>query len=318
MTPGTEDMPKAIRILVVDDDADVLENIGAILERRGFAVTTAGSGERALAIIPVDAFDLVITDCHMAPVDGWAVLKAVKETHPLTPVIILTGYGDIDIAVSALRGNADDFIQKPVDSDTLFTRIDICLARKALTERCKTAESALAMTNRAIEAIQVGVAICDAAAPGFPIVFVNKGFEKLTGYAAKDVLGHSMRFLQGDGTDPETVGAIRSALTTGSVYTGDILNYRRNGAPFWNHLTISPVFRATGKIEHFVSTLMDISERKRLETQLRDSDARFRQLSENIDEVFWLVNAEMTRTLFISSTYERMWEHPCDALRRDP
>ncbi len=316
MAESADTSRSAPAILLVDDDTDVLDTIGSLLRRRGFDVTAEASGQKALTRIDAGPFDLVITDCRMSPVDGWGVLKAVKEKYPLTPVIILTGFGDIETAVTALRRKAADFLVKPVTPESLYARVEVCLAQKALALRCQSAESSLEMTNRAIEALLVGLVICKAEPPSYPIVFVNKGFEALTGYSAGEVLGRNMSFLRGELTDLAAVAAIRRALKAKEMYSGDILNYCRDGTPFWNHLTVSPVFDDRGEATMFVSTIMDVSPRKHLEFRLRESESRFRQLSENMDEVFWLVDKGLSQTLYISPSYEEMWHHPCAELQR--
>ena len=80
-------------------------------------------------------YDLVITDLMMPGIDGFGVLKAVKDMAPLTSVIILTGYGDMRSAIDALRLGADDFLLKPCDIEELVFRIRRCLERRSLLQR---------------------------------------------------------------------------------------------------------------------------------------------------------------------------------------
>ena len=88
------------RILLVDDDPFILEGIGADLENQGFTVAKA---DRAIELLAKADFDLVITDLVMENVDGIQVLKKAKELKPDTMVIILTGYGNMNSAIEALR-----------------------------------------------------------------------------------------------------------------------------------------------------------------------------------------------------------------------
>ena len=96
------------------------------------------------------------------------------------------------------------------------------------------------------------VVISDPSRSDMPIIFVSDEFEKQTGYPPEEVLGRNCRFLQGPGTDPKAVQAIRDALAARSGITIDILNYRRDGSPFWNRLRIRPVFGKTGKLDYYV------------------------------------------------------------------
>ncbi len=96
------------KILLVDDDPLILQSISPALVKRGFQVTTAGSGQEAIDALNRSTFDLVLTDLVMENVDGFQVLKAVKELEKETMVIILTGHSDVNLAIDCLRLGADD------------------------------------------------------------------------------------------------------------------------------------------------------------------------------------------------------------------
>lgn len=87
-----------------------------------------------------------------------------------------------------------------------------------------------------------------------PVVYVTPEFERQTGYRADEVLGQNCRFLQGPDTDPITVGKIRNAIDRMLPIEVEILNYRKNGAPYWNTLSIRPVFSDVGKLKSFVAS----------------------------------------------------------------
>jgi diguanylate cyclase (GGDEF)-like protein/PAS domain S-box-containing protein len=104
---------------------------------------------------------------------------------------------------------------------------------------------------------------------GQNILHAGPRFEAITGYSEADVLGRNCRLLQGPGTDPEVLVALRTALAAGEDFRGEILNYRKDGSPFWNSLTITPLRNWAGTITHFVSVQRDISTRMALHEQLR-------------------------------------------------
>ncbi len=124
-------------ILLVDDEHVILQSLSRDLVSadRNFDVTVAASGEDAIAMINAGRFDLVLTDLMMPGLDGFQVLKACKAKNTQTIAIILTGYADLDSAVDALRLGADDFLQKPCDSDELLYRISNCFAKQDLQRR---------------------------------------------------------------------------------------------------------------------------------------------------------------------------------------
>jgi DNA-binding NtrC family response regulator len=103
-----------IEILLVDDETISLKNVGHFLELKGFLVTTAASGNEALALLNRSHFDLVITDLKMGDVDGVQVMKTAKELHPEIEVIIVTGYATVDSAVEAMALGAFYYLSKPI------------------------------------------------------------------------------------------------------------------------------------------------------------------------------------------------------------
>ena len=125
-----------------------------------------------------------------------------------------------------------------------------------------------------------------------PIIFVNDAFVRLTGYAREEVLGRNCRFLQGPETDREQVREIREALADGRGVEMEILNYRKDGTPFWNALFISPVQDEAGRLLYFFASQFDITAKRQaqidlerakdeLETQVR---RRTRDLQAALDQ----------------------------------
>ena len=85
-----------------------------------------------------------------------------------------------------------------------------------------------------------------------PMIYISEEFETQTGYSPEEALGRNCRFLQGPGTDPKAVEAIRAALAARTTFTIDILNYRKSGEPFVNRLRIRPLFDDAGELIYFV------------------------------------------------------------------
>ena len=112
----------------------------------------------------------------------------------------------------------------------------------------------------ALSAFQQTFVVSDATKPDYPIMYASAGFFKMTGYTSKEVVGRNCRFLQGAGTDPEDVARIREALQGGESYCGRLLNYKKDGTPFWNLLTISPIKDEEGKVLKFIGMQVEVSK----------------------------------------------------------
>ncbi len=106
-------------ILVIDDEKPILSMCTLLLESFGYGVITAENGEEGLRIFADRRPSIVLTDIKMPGMDGLEVLAKIKEADPLAEVIVITGHGDMDIALKALNLNATDFISKPIDDDAL-------------------------------------------------------------------------------------------------------------------------------------------------------------------------------------------------------
>jgi len=117
-----------------------------------------------------------------------------------------------------------------------------------------------------------GIVIADALTPGYPLTYVSPGFEQLTGYGAAEVLGRSCGLLQGPDTDPRSVEVFREALAAGREAYVTLLNYRADGTPFWNEVSIAPQRDASGALVQYLGVQKDVTARMR-------SDARIHELA---------------------------------------
>ena len=134
-----------IRVLVVDDDEALCQTLEAGLVKRDFDVTCRASGEDALALLDTSDFHVVVTDLHMAHLDGIALCQRVAERRPDVPVIVLTSFGSFDTAVAAIRAGAYDFISKPVQLDVLGIALRRAAEHKLLHEEVRRLRSAVAV-----------------------------------------------------------------------------------------------------------------------------------------------------------------------------
>lgn len=107
------------KILVVDDEKPTLDMFRLLLNAQGYTVLTAEDGRKGLDVFEREKPPLVITDIKMPGMDGIEVLKRVKQSDPNTEVIVITGHGDMDLAIKALNLDATDFINKPIQRQYL-------------------------------------------------------------------------------------------------------------------------------------------------------------------------------------------------------
>lgn len=205
----------------------------------------------------------------------------------MTPYDIDTGLED-DKVSSLIENMPEDGIQNfetahetadgeriPVEiSSSLITYRDetaVLSIGRDITDR-KERERELHRRVRAIEEAPVGISISEPGSGDNPLVYVNKYFEKVTGYAEDEVLGRDCRFLQGEETDPEPVRRMREAIDAEDTVEVELLNYRKDGSEFWNRVAISPVFDDSGEVINYVGYQQDVTERKEREQHMRVID----------------------------------------------
>jgi PAS domain S-box-containing protein len=121
--------------------------------------------------------------------------------------------------------------------------------------------------RNATTATSLSFTIADVRLPDSPLVYVNPAFEQTTGYRADQILGRNCRLLQGPGTDRGTVARIGRAVRTGRHTTETLLNYRSDGRPFWNRLSLSPVLDGRGALTHMVGIQSDVTIEVELEQE---------------------------------------------------
>ena len=173
----------------------------------------------------------------------------------------------------------------------------------------------LALKDRALDVAAEGVTIADARLPDRPLIYANRGFERMTGYSAAEVMGRNCRFLQGPDTGAADVAEIRSALAENRECVVEILNYRKDGTTFWNRLSITPVRNDAGGVTHFIGVQSDVTARRFAEEGLRRSKEALEQdlrLAARVQQAL-LPPAEFEAgALRIAHAF-----HPCDDLAGD-
>jgi len=124
-------MPSNGKVYVIDDDEAMRDSLSFLLESAGFDVTLFESALKFLDALPELAFGCVVSDVRMPGLDGIELLKRMKTRPGAFPIIIMTGHGDIPLAVEAMKLGAIDFLEKPFEDDRLITMIEMAVQRAA-------------------------------------------------------------------------------------------------------------------------------------------------------------------------------------------
>ncbi|NJR51803.1 MAG: PAS domain S-box protein [Leptolyngbyaceae cyanobacterium CSU_1_3] len=186
------------------------------------------------------------------------------------------------------RGEA---IAKRQDGSTFFEEVSLTLTQGGFICVCrditesKQAEIRLRLLERAIEASNNGIIITDATLPDNPMIYVNPGFERITGYSIDEVVGKNGRFLEGPEANQPALESLRRAIKAGEDCVVNLRNYRKDGILFWNELSISPVRDADGRLTHYIGVQTDTTERKQAEDALQRQYQRTLLLKQITQEI---------------------------------
>jgi signal transduction histidine kinase len=150
-------------ILIVDDDRALLEALPQMLGLRmnGIRIDTCENAADALERIGSTDYDAIVTDIKMPGMDGLSVLGEIKRLRPKTPTLLITGHGEHDLAVRALRGGAYDFVQKPIDRDYFVASLERAIVLRRLERQVEEQRLALERHARVLEHVDRGVFLVD-------------------------------------------------------------------------------------------------------------------------------------------------------------
>jgi PAS domain S-box-containing protein len=215
--------------------------------------------------------DLCLVDAAGFDQHQDALIAWKRSEQPLTAPVLLVANAPEDELWARYGGavgeSLDAVLSVPAPRRAVRTRVDGLVQAREQARLAAARYDRLELYERAMDGAQVGITIADATRNDLPMVYVNDGFCELTGYDREEALGRNCRFLQGEGTDPETRRRIRAALRAEEPVSVEIRNYRRNGEPFWNRLDILPV-EEDGKVTHFLGFQRDVSGVRRQREQL--------------------------------------------------
>jgi PAS domain S-box-containing protein len=295
-------------ILLVDDEEGIRTVLGISLADAGYHVTTAASGEEALARFAERKPDIVLTDIKMPGLSGLDLLERLKAADPEVEVIMLTGHGDMDLAIQSLKRDATDFLTKPVNDDMLEValrrareRIDMRRRLRGYTENLeqmvRDQSSRLVEAERQLAALQTmdGIAsgirsLCSALDDGglfneLPcfVAVHNADLEIVsTNQLYKERLGHrigsrSWEAYAGRGPGDRLCPVMR-VLETGEGFRSNEVLLGRNGQEIPVIVNTAPIYGNDGDVELVLELSVDVSEVRRLREDLRLTRERFRQL----------------------------------------
>jgi len=273
------------KILIVDDEYRMCESLRMLLSGKGFEVYTAGSGVEARAILQDRKFDVALLDMVIPDTDGHQLMDLINQKNPDTDIIIITGNTSLEFAIGALKRGAYDYVRKPFEFEELLATVENALKQKRLKKENEIINAKLEWSEiRYRRLVESSPDIIYALDEAGNFTFINNAAERLLCMDRQDLISkHYNTIIHGE--DQEKAKWFFNERRTGERSTTGVelrlISSEECGEPKSyevRHLTIE--LKSTGiydrdvadRSKQFLGTYgvaRDISDRKRLETQLR-------------------------------------------------
>ena len=301
------------RLLLVDDEEGIRKVLSIALSDSGYTVFTAQNGEEALDIFRREAPPIVLTDIKMPGMDGIELLRTLKRESPDTEVIMITGHGDMDLAIKSLKYQAIDFVTKPINDDVLEIALNRAnekiLMRQQLREYTENLESLVREKSAKLVEIERQVAVGQAVeglssamrdiavdleggltyfnempcfvsihSPELKVVAVNSLYRRRLG---DRVGGNSWEIYTGDSGTKANCPAAKTYKSGKGLRTRATVNtVGGDQAPVM--VNTAPIRNQDGQVELVVEISADVTEVKRLQEELDRSRQRYQQLFDEV------------------------------------
>ncbi len=308
------------RILLVHP-ADGRDRIRDRLETAGCVVETATTATEALEAVSINRFDCLISELALPGDDGLALRSVLSTLAPQLPFVLLTDREAAEIAdrvesTPVVTKNGEQSIDRLVEVATAPHSTEPTEPRQDITGHEPTADEIAS----AIEEAPIGISLSDPSLSDYPLVYANDAWETVTGYDTEEVLGRNPRLLQGPQSDPETVERLSTAIDNEEPVHVEIRNYKRDGTPFWNELTVAPVYD-DGELSHYVGFQIDVTDRREAEALAEERARKLEDQRRTLRRVLNRVNGllrEVSGILVEATDRETIAHHVCEAIATEP
>jgi PAS domain S-box-containing protein len=309
-------MKKVGLILVVDDDGAIRELFSMVLRREGYEVQEAATGQQGLKLAQTRHPDLVLLDVGLPDMSGVEVCRQIKNDPSLKDVFVALCSGEAtgeEDKVGGLHTGADEYLVKPIGIEELLARVQTLLRLRNTTAALRNSEE---HHRKLIDILPDAVCLIH---PKGRLLAVNSQAVAMFGCSNPDELLQKSIFELAPAKEHESIGTdIVVALKAGIIRNAEYTMLKKDGTRFRVELSATVSLGFNDQPAGLLSVVRDITESKQAQEALQDSEERFRQLADNIREVFWMSTIDKGTIIYVSPAYEEIWGQPCSSLYASP
>ncbi len=309
-------MKKLVTILVVDDNLEVRQLFSTVLREAGYHVLEASTGQQGLHLAQTRVPDLVLLDVRLPDIGGVEVCRKIKSNPRLQDVFVALCSGEAvseDHKVSGLELGADEYLVKPMSVRELLARVQTLVRLHNTTAALRASE---AYHRRLIDILPDAVFLIH---PKGRLLTANSQALAMLGYPdAAELLARSIFDLAPDEEHERIRSDINRALKVGILRDEQYTLLKKDRTPLRVELSATVSLGINEQPAGLLSMVRDVNERTRAQEALKVSEEKFRQLADNIREVFWMSNAGKDKFIYVSPAFEHIWGQPCSRLYDSP
>ena len=316
---STEKMPgsrEGKNLLVVEDDPSQSRALSALLQKEGFRVVSCRSTSEAAEQLEGGEFAVAIIDLRLPNDDGTKLFETIQAKTPKTRIIVYTGFGSYESAKMALNQGVFAYVEKGSDPADMVYQVQRAV-EDSLTESLQESNGRLDLIEERyrtlIDELPLGVAVMDTE---HNVVMVNESLAKMIGKPASEFVGRKcfQEFEKREAVCPHCPGVV--AMATGKAASAETSGFRADGSVFHVSNRAVPDYGPDGEITGFIELVEDITERKRGEQALRESEEHFRTLFNNIADSICIHDATDARILHANDAALRRFGYTYEEFTR--
>jgi PAS domain S-box-containing protein len=299
-------------ILVVDDDQRLREVFALCLRRAGYEVQEAKTGFEGLELARKHLPSLVLLDVRLPDVSGIEICRTIKADPALVDVFVALCSGEAtgeEQKIDGLQIGADEYLVKPFGIEELLARVRTLLRLRDTTAALRASEEHY---RRLVDILPDAICLIS---PQGRLMSVNSQAVAMLGYDSAELLNKSIFELipTGAPVHPDIL-----VLKNRIIRDVECTLLTKNGGSLQTELSATVTSGKDGRTAGMVCVVRDITKRKEAEKILRDSEERFRQLADNIREVFWMTDVAKSEMIYVSPAYEEIWGRSVASLYSSP